>query len=67
MVKGVISMDKVQELHKKIKELRDDLKAHAEVTEDPKCAALCETSAEVTGGLEKAFDHFLNKSEKAWQ
>jgi hypothetical protein len=58
---------KTEDLHKRIKELRDDLGAHAEVTDDPKCAALCETSREVMAGLEKAFDHYLNKSEPAWQ
>ena len=50
-----------------VKELRDDLGAHGAETSDPKCAALCETSHEVLAGLEKAFDHYLAKSEKAWQ
>ena len=59
--------DKVQELHKKVKNLRDELKAHASTVEDPRCAAMCETSGEVLGGVELAFDHFLNKSEKAWR
>ncbi|HYK08760.1 MAG TPA: hypothetical protein VEW42_04660 [Candidatus Eisenbacteria bacterium] len=63
----MISLDPTEELHKRIKTLRDDLRAHGEKVEDPKCAALCETSAEVMGGLEEAFDHFLHKSEKAWQ
>lgn len=57
----------VQELHARIRQLRDDLKKHAETVDDPKCAALCETSGEVVGGLEEAFDHFMQKSEKAWQ
>jgi hypothetical protein len=34
---------------------------------DPKAQALFETSAEVLGGLIKAFDHYENKTEKAWQ
>ena len=59
--------EKVQELHRKVRELRDELKAHAAITSDPKCAALCETGGEVVGGLEEAFDHFIAKSEKAWQ
>jgi len=46
-------MDKVQEFHKRIKEIRDDLKAHAQVTDDPKCVALCETSGEVVEVLSK--------------
>ena len=60
-------MDRTEELHKKVKALRDELKAHGAEVDDPKCAALCETSREVLGGLEEAFDHFLQKSEKAWQ
>jgi hypothetical protein len=59
--------DRAEELHEKIRNLRDELKAHAEEVDNPKCAALCETSAEVMGGLETAFDHFLEKSEKAWE
>jgi hypothetical protein len=59
--------EKVQALHHKVRELRDELKAHAAETDDPKCAALCETGGEVVGGLEEAFDHFIAKSEKAWQ
>ena len=59
--------EKVQELHHKVKALRDELKEHASQTENPKCAALCETAGEVVGGIEEAFDHFIAKSEKAWQ
>jgi hypothetical protein len=60
-------MEKTKELHNKVKMLRDELKAHASETTDAKCAALCETAGEVMGGLEEAFDHYLEKSEKAWQ
>lgn len=59
--------DQFQELHAKIKELRDQLKEFAVKTDEPKCAALCETAGEVIGGLEEAFDHYLEKSETAWQ
>jgi hypothetical protein len=59
--------EKVEELRNKIRGLKDELRAHATAVADPKCAALCETSAEVAGGLETAFDHFLTKSEKAWE
>jgi hypothetical protein len=34
---------------------------------DPKAQALFETSAEVLEGLVKAFDHYEQKTEKAWQ
>ena len=38
--------EKVQELRGKLHELASELKRHAEEVDDPKCAALCETSAE---------------------
>ncbi len=59
--------NKTDEIHKKIREARDMAKAHANEATDPKCAALCETSFEVLSGLEEAFDHYRDKSEKAWQ
>lgn len=58
---------KTQELHIKVRTLRDELKSHANVVQDEKCAVLCETAGEVLGGVEEAFDHYINKSEKAWQ
>lgn len=59
--------NKLQDLHRRVKQLRDDLRSHASEVEDPKCAALCETSGEVLGGIEESFDHFLQRSEKAWE
>lgn len=58
---------KVQELKDKITALKDELRQHSQTVEDKRCAALCETAAEVEEGLEKAFTHFLEKSEPAWQ
>lgn len=58
--------EKTEEIHKKVREARDLAKQHANETADPKCAALCETSYEVLAGLEEAYDHFRDKSEKAW-
>ena len=43
--------------------LREDLPE----TTDPKAAALFETSAEVLKGLIQAFDHYEQKTEKAWE
>jgi hypothetical protein len=57
----------MQDLQDKIATLRDELRDHANQVDDPKCAALCETSAEVLTGLETAFDHYRNKNEAAWQ
>lgn len=34
---------------------------------DPKAQALFETTAEVLDGLERAFEHFEQRSEPAWR
>jgi len=51
------------QLHQLINHPREDI----EKVTDPKAQALFETSAEVLGGLAKAFDDFEKKSEPAWQ
>jgi hypothetical protein len=43
--------------------LREDI----EKVDDPKFKAMFETSAEVLGGLIKAFDDFERKDEPAWR
>ena len=43
--------------------LREDI----EKVDDPKFKAMFETSAEVLGGLIKAFDDFERKNEPAWR
>jgi hypothetical protein len=35
--------------------------------DDPKAQALFETAAEVVDGLQRAFEHFEQRSEAAWQ
>ena len=58
----------VKALRQKLEQLCDEMKAHAEQeSADPKCAALCETSAEVLSALVTAHTHYLEKSEKAWE
>ena len=52
-----------QSLMAVVDSLRDG-EAHVD---DPKAQALFETSAEVLQGLVKAFEHYEQKSEKAWQ
>jgi hypothetical protein len=51
------------ELHELIAHLRRDV----ERVDDPRARALFETSAEVIGGLEKAFSDFESRNEPAWQ
>lgn len=60
-------MDKNIEIQQKISELKEMARNHGADADDPKCQALCETTAEVLGGLEKAYEHYQNKSEPAWQ
>jgi hypothetical protein len=54
-----------------IKRMLDDTAQHAredvEKVQDPKAKALFETTAEVLGGLRKAYDDFERKNEAAWR
>ena len=55
----------------KIKDMLNQAMRHAredaEKVSDPKAQALFETSAEVLGGLIKAYDHFEQRSEIAFR
>ena len=46
-----------------ITHLREDI----DKIDEPKAQALFETTAEVLGGLIKAFDDYEKKNEQAWQ
>lgn len=52
--------DEMQDL---IEHLREDV-GHVD---DAQAQALFETSAEVLGGLKKAFEHYEQKNEEAWE
>ncbi|WP_342641689.1 hypothetical protein [Rhodoligotrophos ferricapiens] len=52
-----------QRLEETINHLREDI----DKVDDPQFKAMFETSAEVLGGLCKAFDHYERKSESAWR
>ena len=52
-----------QRLHELVEHLKEDVKK----VDDAKAVALFETSAEVLGGLERAFEHMASKSEEAWR
>lgn len=47
--------------------LKSLCRSEIKVFGDPKGKALLETSAEVLGGLEKAFHDYLQKKEDAWK
>lgn len=60
-------MDKLQDLHTRVRDLRDFAKEVAGETADEKGAVLAATAREVLAGLEEAFDHYNHKEEKPWQ
>jgi len=47
--------------------LREHLREDVDKVDDPKAKALFEVSAEVIGGLQKAFNDFEKKNESAWK
>ncbi|MCA1408158.1 hypothetical protein I6F26_28660 [Ensifer sp. IC3342] len=51
------------ELNALIDHLREDINK----VDDPQFKAMSETSAEVLGGLVKAFTHYEQQSEAAWK
>ena len=54
-------------IKKEFKMLIDHLREDVEKVNDPLAKALFETSAEVIGGLEKAFTDYEAKKEPAWK
>lgn len=60
-------MKSIKDIHHEIRDARNNAKEAISNTDTDQGKALLETSFEVLSGLEKAFDHFSDKSEKAWQ
>jgi len=56
-----------QQIRQRLQDLADHLRADIGKIDEPQAKALFETSAEVLGGLLKAFEHYEAKSEPAWQ
>ena len=54
-------------VRKEFRELIDHLRGDINKIDEPKAQALFETAAEVIGGLDAAFKHYEEKSEKAWK
>ena len=52
-----------QKMQKALQEIRDHLRKDIEKVDEPQLKAMFETSAEVLGGLIKAFRHY----EPAWR
>ncbi|MBV9155333.1 MAG: hypothetical protein JO097_03670 [Acidobacteriaceae bacterium] len=57
----------VNRLQKMLSDTAQHAREDVTKVEDPKARALFETTAEVLDGLNKAFTHYVEKSEPAWQ
>ncbi|MCC8983711.1 hypothetical protein H8A92_33750 [Bradyrhizobium sp. 10BB] len=56
-----------QKMQKALHDIRDHLRQDIQKVDEPQLKAMFETSAEVLGGLEKAFKDYEQKNEKAWR
>ena len=56
-----------QNVGRMMEELINHLREDVEKVDDPQAKALFEVSAEVIRGLQRAFQDFETKSEKAWR
>jgi hypothetical protein len=57
----------VQRMQKALQTVKQHLRDDVEKVDEPRLKAMFETSAEVIGGLEKAFHDYERKSEPAWR
>ncbi|MES0037004.1 hypothetical protein NKJ74_17230 [Mesorhizobium sp. M0046] len=56
-----------QKMQKKLEEVKRHLREDIEKVDEPQLKAMFETSAEVIGGLQKAFQDYEQKNEPAWR
>lgn len=56
-----------QKMQKAFQELQDHPRKDVEEVDEPQLKAMFETSAEVLGGLVKAFRDYEQKNEAAWR
>ena len=56
-----------QNMQTRLQELMDHLREDIEKVDEPQLKAMLETSAEVLGGLRKAFQDYERKNESAWR
>lgn len=54
-------------MQKALQDVRTHLREDIGKIDDPQLKAMFETSAEVIGGLEKAFKDYEQKNESAWR
>jgi len=56
-----------QKMKHRLEETIEHLRADIEKVDEPQLKAMFETSAEVLGGLAKAFSDYERKNEPAWR
>jgi hypothetical protein len=56
-----------QNMQKRLREMIEHLRADVKKVDEPQLKAMFETSAEVLGGLAKAFSDYEQKNEPAWR
>ena len=56
-----------RKMQRRLKETIDHLREDVEKVDEPQLKAMFETSAEVLGGLVKAFRDYEQKNEAAWR
>jgi uncharacterized membrane-anchored protein YhcB (DUF1043 family) len=56
-----------QKMQMRLKETMDHLREDVDKVDEPQLKAMFETSAEVLGGLVKAFRDYEQKNESAWR
>lgn len=57
----------IQKMQKALQEIQDHLREDITKVDEPQFKAMFETSAEVLGGLIKAFRDYEQKNEAAWR
>jgi hypothetical protein len=56
-----------QKMQRRLQDTIDHLRADVDKVDEPQLKAMFETSAEVLGGLVKAFHDYEQKNERAWR
>ena len=62
-----VAWNHTQKMQRRLKDTIADLRQDIDDVEEPKLRAMFETSAEVLGGLVKAFQDYEQKNETAWR
>jgi hypothetical protein len=58
---------RAQKMQERLEDTMNRLREEVELAEEPQLKAMLETSAEVLGGLAKAFHDYQEKTEAAWR